>query len=105
MNKRNGARDDVHDRARGLERTQTIDLGTGSGFIRAPLLQPAIKNGRLPRHALQALPVSAMPYLWAVDLQRRASANSYIFDKESRSAGYEVLTHSQAHSGRKGNST
>lgn len=91
MNERNGAGGDVHERARGLERTRTINLGSRSGFMKAPLLQSAIKSGRLPRHAPNALPLSARPHLWAVDLQLRASASSYILDKENREAVYEVL--------------
>lgn len=92
MNKRNGAGGDVHERARGLECAPTINLGSRSGFIRAPLLQSAIKSGRLPRHAPNALPLTARPHLWAVDLQLRTSASSYILDKENREAVYEVFT-------------
>ena len=95
MNKQNGATGDVHDRAGGLERTHTVNLGSVSDFIRAPLLQPPIKNSRLPRHAWKALPVSAMPHLWAVDLQLRTSGSSYVLDKENREAAYAVLTQSQ----------
>ena len=91
MNKQTGASGDVHDRGGGLERTHIINLGSVSGFI-APLLQPPIKNGRLPRHAPKALPLSARPHLWAVDLQLRTSVSPYILDKESREAVYKVFT-------------
>jgi len=94
MNKQDGASGDVHDRARGLQRTHTINLGSVSGFI-APLLQPPIKNGQLPRHAQNALPLSAMPHLWAVNLQLRTSGSSYILDKESREEVCAILTQSQ----------
>ena len=70
------------------------NLVSVSGLI-APLLQPPIKNGRLPRHAPKALPLSARPHLWAVYLQLRTSGSSYILDKESRKAVYSVLTQSQ----------
>lgn len=92
MNKRNGAGGDVRDRGGGLERTYTINLRSRSGFMKAPLLQSAIKSGRLPRQAPNALPLSAGPHLWAVDLQLRISASSYILDKENREAVYEVFT-------------
>ena len=94
MNKRNGVSGDVHERARGLEHTHTINLVSVSGLI-APLLRPVIKNGRLPRHAPKALPLSARPRLRAVDLQLRTSGSPYILDKESREAVYTVLTQSQ----------
>jgi hypothetical protein len=54
MNKRNDASGYVHERARGLERIPTINLGSRSDFIRTPLLQSAIKSGRLPSHAPKA---------------------------------------------------
>jgi hypothetical protein len=92
MNERNGAGGDVHERARGLECALSINLGSRSGFIRAPLLQSAIKSGRLHRHAPNVLPLSARPHVWAVDLQLRTSASSYILDKENREAVYEVFT-------------
>jgi hypothetical protein len=95
MNRRNCAGGAVHDRARGLERTHTINLGRCSGFIRAPLVQLAIKNGRSPRHAPKALPVSALPHLWAVDLQLRTRVSLCILDKESRAAGLGGSTQSQ----------
>ncbi len=95
MNKRNGAGGDVHERARGLEHTHTVNLGSRSGLIKAPLLRPVIKNGRLPRHAPKALALSARPCLRAVDLQLRTSVSPYILDKESREAVYKVLTQSQ----------
>lgn len=81
MKKRDGASGDVHERARGLERTPTINLGSRSGFIRTPLLQSAIKNGRLPRQASKAF-----------DLQLKTSASPYILDKENREAVYDVFT-------------
>jgi hypothetical protein len=95
MNKENGASGDVHGRGRRLERTHTVKLGNRSGLTKAPLLRPAIKNGRLPRHAPKALALSARPRLRAVDLQLRTSVSPYILDKENREAVYSVLTQSQ----------
>lgn len=84
MNKRNDARGYVHERARGLERIPTVNLGSRSGFIGAPLVQPAIKSRRLRRYAPNVF-----------DLQLKTSASPYILDKENRDAVYEVFTQSQ----------
>ena len=43
MNKRNGAGGDVHERARGLELTRTVNLGSRSGFMKAPPYNPQSK--------------------------------------------------------------
>jgi hypothetical protein len=95
MNKQNGVSGDVHGRRRGLDRTHTVNLGSRSGLIKAPLLQAPIKNGQLPRHPPKALALSVMPRLRAVDLQLRTSGSSYVHEKESRAAAYAVLTQSQ----------